>query len=88
MLGNRLDNPDLKEYDIYDSESVVFIDPMIMIDVRNFSCLTLRLKLERYARSCKDSGRMMLSLLCRSRNKEVFLKQMWELLLKQKLNLI
>eukprot|EP00347_Sterkiella_histriomuscorum_P024036 403332528 len=88
MLGNRLDNPDLKEYDIYDSESIVFVDPFIMIDVKNFSCLALRLKLERYSRSCADKGKMMLSLLCRSRNKEVFLKQLWELLLKQEINLI
>lgn len=74
MLGNRLDNPELKVYDIYDSDCVVFVDPMIMIDVKNFSCLTIRLKLERYVRTCKDNGKMMMSLLCRSRNKEVFLK--------------
>lgn len=72
--GNRRDNPDLKHYDIYDSESVVFVDPMVIIDMKNFSCLSLKLKLERYAKSCQDNGRMMLSLLCRSRNKEVLLK--------------
>lgn len=72
--GSRKDNADLKHYDIYDSESVVFVDPMVIIDMKNFACLSLKLKLERYARSCSDNGRMMLSLLCRSRNKEVLLK--------------
>lgn len=52
LVGNRFDNVNLKNYDIYDSDSVVFVDPMIMIDVKNFSCLTLRLKLERFVKSC------------------------------------
>lgn len=82
-----MEDVNLRDFDIYD-EGMIFVDPMIIIDTRNYSCLTLRLHLERYVKSSNDQGKMMLSMLCRSRNKQVFLKYLRELLLNQKLNLI
>jgi len=72
ILSQTEENKEAREFDIYD-EGVLFIDPMIMIDTKNYSCLTLSLKLNRFAKTCHNEGRMMMSLLCRSRNKQYFL---------------
>ncbi|CDW82519.1 UNKNOWN [Stylonychia lemnae] len=86
ILSQPEENKEAREFDIYD-DGVIFVDPMILIDTKNYSCLTLRLHLERFAKTCHNEGRMMLSLLCRSRNKQVFLKYLRLLTIQQKLGL-
>lgn len=58
-----------KEYNIYDAESLVFIDPMFIIDTKNNSCLTLKFHLKRYIKTVKGESRLIQSLISRQKNK-------------------
>lgn len=66
---------------------------MTIIDLRNFSCMTLRLNLGKLVKCSQqqqgqDKGMSVLSLLNRSQNKALFLRYLKELLLSESLNLV
>ena len=76
-----------KEYNIYDAENVVFIDPMFIIDTKNNSCLTLKFNIKRFTKTVSNESRLIQSLLSRQRNKGLFLDLMKDMMLHSKLRL-
>ena len=42
---------DAKNFNIYDETATVFVDPCFMVDVKNFSCLTFKLSMNRMIRT-------------------------------------
>lgn len=82
-----MQNIDLRDIDFY-SENMIFIEPSIIINPVNCSCLSLRLKLNHFVKTCKDPLRMLLSMLSRTRNRFVFLKELREAILAQKITLM
>lgn len=57
-----------KECSIYD-DCVLFIEPMFIIDPRNFTCMSIKIQLRRLIRCVPNQCRVMMSLLNRSRNR-------------------
>ena len=82
----KMQNIDLREIDFY-NENLVFIDPMIIVDPANCSCYSIKLKLNSLAKTCTDPLRMLLSLICRQKNRYLFLEQLKESIVNQKINL-
>jgi len=66
----------------------MFVDPMIIIDMRSFSCLTLKVCLHRFIKTASNKTRMVLSLMNRSKNKPTVLKLTKELLITENLKLM
>ncbi len=60
---------------------------MIILDLKNFRCMTLKLSLNRIIKYSHEKSRTSLSLLNRSKNKPAFLKYLKELLLNRDLTL-
>ena len=71
---------------IYD-EGIFFIDPMIMISMKSNQCMTYKVNNKRLVKYTTDKCRGCLSLLNRSKNKPIFLRNLKEMLLKENLNL-
>eukprot|EP00347_Sterkiella_histriomuscorum_P007368 403349210 len=81
------DEGDKREFDIYE-EGIVFVDPLIIIDPKNHSCFSLKMQLTRMVRQGPDQCRIVLSLLNRSRNRNIFLRHFRDMMVKQQVNLI
>ena len=43
----------IKRFNIYE-ESVIYVDPMIILDLKNYSCLTLKVSLNRFLKTSPD----------------------------------
>jgi hypothetical protein len=60
---------------------------MIILDLKNFRSMTMKLSLNRIIKYSQEKSRTSLALLNRSKNKPAFLKYLKELLLSQDLTL-
>lgn len=73
--------------DIYDSDSIIFIEPMFMVDTSKFQNYTIKLSLEKFIEKQRNMCRQAICLLNRTNNKSLFLQYLYSLLLNKKLNL-
>lgn len=62
-------------YTIYD-ESLLFVDPSVVVDLRQGSCLTLSLSLKRLLEEAVSASkaRTMLAMVNRARNKKIMMQ--------------
>ena len=61
------------DYNLYSETDVLFVEPSFILDLKNNSCLTLRLSLKRYVEAVPSKGRLLMSLVNRGRNKVTLL---------------
>ena len=73
--------------DIYEKDSIIFIEPMFIIDTKKFQNFTLKLGLEKFIEKQRNMCRQAICLLNRTNNKGLFLQYLYSLLLNKKLNL-
>lgn len=73
---------------LYSETDVIFIEPCFILDLKNNVCLTLRLSLKKYIAGAIDSGRVLLSMVNRARNKPSLLRSLKEQLVGCSLPLI
>lgn len=74
-------------FDIYDPDSIIFVEPMFAIDGKNYRNFTFKLNLEQFIMKQRNMCRQAICLLNRTNNKALFLQYMTSLLLNKKLNL-
>lgn len=70
------------------SDEVHFIAPMFMIHPSQFRSLTLKLSLEQFVSTTRDTTMLLLSMVNRSNNKKVLIKIAYDLMLTRRLSLI
>lgn len=73
--------------DIYNSTDMIFVEPMFIIDAKNFKSYTMKLSLNRLIEKQRNMCRQAICLLNRTNNKKLFLQYVFDLLLRKKLNL-
>lgn len=64
---------------------MIYIEPMFIIDLKNFKSFTLKLSLEKFIEKQQNMCRQAISLLNRTNNKALFLQYLTSLLVKKKL---
>lgn len=75
------------EHDVYDPNSVIFVEPMFIIDTKNYRNFTMKLSLEKLIEKQRNMCRQAICLLNRTNNKALFLQYLTSLLVNKKLNL-
>ena len=58
---------------IYDTSSMIFIEPMFMVDAKNYRNYTIKLSLEKFIEKQRNMCRQAICLLNRTNNKALFL---------------
>jgi hypothetical protein len=76
-----------EDISIYD-ESVSFIAPMFIIHSKNYRSLSVKLSLESFIASTRDTSMLLLSMVNRSNNKGILIKLANDLILNKRLSLI
>lgn len=72
----------------YDEHNVMFVEPCFLIDLKTKACLTFRLSLKNLVLSIPNSGKALMTLVNRARNKPQLLSYLKELLTTSKLSLL
>jgi len=86
MMGNqRSSKPG--SFDVYDTSNIIFIEPMFLVDMKNYRNFTMKISLEKFIETQKNMCRQAISLLNRQNNKRLFLQYLTSLLINKKLNL-
>ena len=74
--------------DIYDEQSIVFVDPNLIFDLNLSQCLTPKISLPALIAQVDDPCRCLLSLLNRTRSKTFFLNYLGRMMVQSKLTVI
>mmetsp|Transcript_12350 Transcript_12350/g.8991 ORF Transcript_12350/g.8991 Transcript_12350/m.8991 type:complete len:233 (-) Transcript_12350:253-951(-) len=69
------------------AEYLVFVDPCFILDLKNFACYSLKVSPKRILKFALEGNRTALSLLNRSKNKPIFLRNLKRLLVHRQMSL-
>jgi hypothetical protein len=77
----------IKTVDMYDTQHMLYVEPMFVIDTKNFCQFTFKLNLQKLIEKQRNMCRQAICLLNRANNKTLCLQYVFSLLVNKKLNL-